>query len=169
MRVRITKGIYTAEYPSGRSDKMKKIGSLLLLILVIYLVSLGINYVWEMAQMPFYVNMRFEDPQALVSCFFASTVDALIVAGIFIGGGILFGSRYWFRHMTIRRISFTVVIGGIIAVIGEVTALRYERWAYSQLMPLIPATGVGIVPVIQMMLLPFVSLKIVSGMRFLRR
>jgi hypothetical protein len=93
---------------------MKKKISLLYLCTIIYAVSLGTHYVWEMAQMPFYVDMRLGDPGAWLSCFEAA-----------------------------------------VSTLGEITSLRYERWAYSPLMPLIPVIEIGLVPVVQMILLPY--------------
>jgi uncharacterized protein YacL len=143
---------------------MKKKNSLLYLCTIIYAVSLGMHYVWEMAQMPFYVDMRFGDPGAWLSCFEAAVVDAVIVVGIFVIGRVLFGVWIWIRRMTIKKIAYLVLAGTAVSTVGEITSLHYERWAYSPLMPLIPVIEVGLVPVVQMIVLPYLCYRLAITM-----
>lgn len=130
---------------------------------LLFLVSLVVNYVWEMLQMPFYAAMSFSNPISYSRCLFASVGDAAIVVGIFILGRVLFRTLSWPEKLTPTKAIYLILIGSAIAIIIEVVALKADRWAYSSLMPLIPFFEVGIVPVVQLMVLPFISFSLTRG------
>lgn len=99
---------------------------------------------------------------ATMRCFGAAIVDGAIVLGIAVAGTAVFRRREWFRPLRIASILFTGAAGGTIAVLIEYFSLKAGRWDYGPLMPIIPSLGVGLVPVIQMMILPLLAYRLAS-------
>ena len=127
---------------------------------IIFGIALGINYIWEMAQMPFYQEMRYSDPRAWFMCFRASLGDALFTVAVFLGGWLLFRHWDWPKKLSLLKGAFLVFVGATAAIVTEIVALEQGRWAYTRLMPLLPILGVGLVPVIQLAILPWISFKL---------
>jgi hypothetical protein len=131
----------------------------------LFVVSVGVNYVWEMAQMPLYQDMPFDTLRSWLLCFRASLGDGVIILAIWTIGFLVFRERYWFtpgqgpsKAARGARFALLLAAGGIIAVAIEVHALGSDRWAYSSLMPLVPYLEVGLSPFIQLLILPFLSM-----------
>jgi hypothetical protein len=120
----------------------------------------GINYLWEMAQMPLYRAMPFGELTSWLLCFRASLGDGLIVLLIWGGGVLLFRSPLWFRRVRALPLLYLLAAGALIAVGIELHALAYGRWSYSPLMPLLPLLGVGLSPFLQLLILPWVSMRL---------
>jgi hypothetical protein len=78
-------------------------------------------------------------------------------------GAYIFGSPDWFRRAGATRIVALALLGGLISVGLERTALNAGRWAYGSAMPVIPGLGVGLTPVLQMALLPSLILRFVGS------
>ena len=126
-------------------------------IALISAIALLVNYVWEMLQMPFFEGMYFSDPNAWLSCFQASVGDVFTTVFIFLVGRLIFGSWSWPHSPGVARITYLVLIGAVIAVTVEIVALKAGRWSYSALMPVVPGIGVGILPVVQLIFLPYLG------------
>jgi len=131
-------------------------------LLILSAVAFFLNYLWEMLQMPFYVGMSFSDLQSWLMCARASLGDVVIVLFIFILGRLIFKSWDWVYHLNLRKIIYLIFIGFSIAIVIELISLKYHRWAYSEMMPVIPKIDVGIIPVIQMILLPYLTYVVTS-------
>ena len=65
---------------------------------VLFAVSVGVNYVWEMAQMPLYQDMPFDNLRSWLLCFRASLGDGVIILAIWALGFLIFRERYWFAQ-----------------------------------------------------------------------
>ncbi len=113
-----------------------------------------------MLQVPFFRNTDFSDIRVRIICFEASIGNANIVLLIFLIGRLLFKSWYWSDRLNAFKSIYLCSIGGFIAIHIEMTALDANRWSYSEIMPTIPLLGVGIIPVMQLLILPYVSYKI---------
>ncbi|UCF96547.1 MAG: hypothetical protein JSV89_15400 [Spirochaetaceae bacterium] len=135
-------------------------------ILAIYGVAFIINYVWEMLQMPFYERMSFADPASYLQCVQASFGDANIIIAIFGLGLFMFRNWEWPKPLTLWKLAYLAVIGGSIAVSIELFALKAGKWRYSSLMPLLPLVRVGLIPFLQLLILPYLSYSIAG--RFFR-
>lgn len=131
----------------------------------LFAVAVGVNYVWEMVQMPLYQDMSFDSLRSWVLCFRASLGDGVIVLAIWTIGYAVFRERYWFARgpeisngVRGARLAVLLLSGAVIAVAIELHALGTDRWAYSSLMPLIPYAEVGASPFLQLLLLPYFSM-----------
>jgi hypothetical protein len=126
-------------------------------LLVVYAVAMCINYVWEMVQMPLYQDMRLDELRSWLRCLQASFGDANITIAIFIMGLLLFRDWSWPAKLNIPKLAYITISGGGVAVLIDLFALKNGRWTYTSLMPLLPLVGVGLIPFLQLMLLPYVS------------
>jgi len=112
------------------------------------------NYLWELAQAPLYMGMeRFR--AVWWHCFVASLGDGLLVLGIFAMGWLLLRQQRWFVHPGIWGYGVMVTTGLVIGITAEWVAVHVlGRWMYTAWMPRVPGLAVGLVPVLQMLLLP---------------
>jgi hypothetical protein len=138
-------------------EKMRQNIKPVALILFTAAAGFSVNYVWEMVQMPLFIGMKFSDPYAWLICARASVGDAAILLVILSGGRLLFGSVTWFRNLSTPKLLYLILAGAFVALGIEKLSIVLDRWEYSHLMPVIPGVQVGLVPVIQMVLLPYVS------------
>lgn len=131
---------------SGRIDGLRCFAT-------VFLIAVPINYLWELAQSPLYL------PASRLSemwwhCFVASLGDGLIIGAIYAFCATLFGELDWTVRMSWPRwavlLSANLAVGALVEWIG----LRLQRWSYADTMPLIPGLGLGLVPIVQMLVLP---------------
>jgi hypothetical protein len=123
-------------------------------VAAIFVVAVLSNYPWELAQAPLYVGLeRFR--MVVWHCFVASLGDGLLVLGIFATGWIVLRRHRWFVHPGVAGYGVMVATGLIIGVTVEWVAVHIlVRWTYTAWMPRVPGLAVGLVPVLQMLVLP---------------
>ena len=138
-----------------RRESGEKLG----LFVLIYGISVGINYLWEMGQMPLYAGMSFRSIRDWAACFRAGLGDGIMTLGIYALGVVVFRTRVWPSRLGLREAVFLVLAGAGIAVPVELLSLAMSRWRYSPLMPQVPLIGVGVAPLAQMIILPVVSFR----------
>jgi len=114
----------------------------------LFAVSLGMNWLWEMAQM-FAFKLKPEDSriEILVFCTLASVVDALVTIGIY---KLL--SQFFSANQTVFYL-FAAALGATCAVFFERFAFHFGLWTYSELMPVVPILETGLLPFMQLTLL----------------
>jgi hypothetical protein len=118
----------------------------------IFVCAVGLNYAWELAQSPLYVAVDF--PAAFLHCFVSSLGDGLMVLAIFGIVALVAGSDWCLRPAASHYLAMAAA-GLTIAFAVEWWGLHVaKRWQYAELMPLIPGTGLGVVPMLQMVVLP---------------
>ena len=123
-------------------------------IVTIFVVSVMVNYPWELVQTPLYEGMD-DFSRMLWHCFSASLGDGLLVLLIFGVGWLLTGQQEWFINPGGRGYTIMLASGLVIAVAVEWVAVQIAgQWGYSDRMPIIPLLGIGLAPVAQMLLLP---------------
>ena len=122
-------------------------------IALIFVVSVAVNYAWELAQAPLYTGVNF--PGALWHCFVASLGDGLLVLFVYAAVAVAVRSPNWYMHPGIRGYTAMAAAGLGVGFAVEWWGLHIaRRWQYSELMPIIQETGIGAAPVLQMLLLP---------------
>ena len=125
------------------------------LVLSIALVGLLLNLVWEIGQMYWYQGFSsFGDH---IVCVPAAFGDALAVLCIYAVVSSTIDDWYWLKQINKRTVLITVLIGGFLAIVMEQRALSLGLWAYTSDMPLVPYFHVGLLPVVQMMILPIIT------------
>ncbi|OGS95846.1 MAG: hypothetical protein A3K04_12165 [Gallionellales bacterium RBG_16_56_9] len=112
------------------------------------------NFVWEIAEAPLYADMGSWG-NSWWHCFVASVGDGVLVGLIFAMGGVAFRRADWYRHPSGHTYGLMLATGLCIGLGVEWAAIHvFNRWAYTTGMPLIPGLDIGLVPVLQMLLLP---------------
>ncbi len=136
-------------------------------------VGFGLNYLWEMAQMPAFadeVGQPFRPGWAfaLRHCFLPTLGDMFIVGLTFILGWLVQGRPGWIRQLEWREILLLTLPLVLLAITIElVNVYVLERWTYSPFMPVVPPLGVGLFPMVQLALLTLLTFALVG--RFVDR
>ena len=118
--------------------------------IVVFVLAFLLNFVWE----SIHAVLFYEGHAGYVADFFmrmviyASSIDALLILGIFCSGCLLFKSACWLESYRGKEVLYTVALGVVIAAIIEVKALLFEQWKYTALMPTI--FGIGLSPLVQL-------------------
>lgn len=122
--------------------------------LLVFLVAVALNYPWELAQAPLYDGLN-DRSAAIWHCFVASLGDGLLMLLIFAAGLGVFRRLDWFERPGARGYLLMFATGMAIALVVEWAAVHLaHRWSYANAMPRLPGLDIGIVPVIQMLILP---------------
>lgn len=126
------------------------------LLLIIFIIGLFLNLIWENAQAPLYEGYTgFWDH--FMICFWASIVDAVVVSLLYTLLAAWYRDIYWIKSMNRKNILTLIFLGGAIAVGFEQWAIADEMWSYTDNMPVIPFLSAGLSPLLQMMLLPLLT------------
>jgi hypothetical protein len=138
---------------------MTKIPPLPRTMSTLLVISVPLNFIWEVAQMPLYVK----DGKLLefaAHCIIPSVGDGVIVLMIY-GVGLAAWRRVdWFVRPAWPACIVMLLTGLVIALLVEwVAVYGIGRWSYTANMPLLPMLNVGLSPVLQMLLLPPVIFK----------
>ena len=128
----------------------------------LFVVAVIFNYLWEIAQAPLYTGMdNMEAPWW--HCFVASLGDGVLVLLIFAIGWLVSRKRNWFERPGARGYTLMLVSGLTIAGSVEWIAVHIlQRWNYAPAMPRLPVLDIGIVPIVQMLVLPPQIFRIVA-------
>jgi hypothetical protein len=145
--------------PAGVPENLK-IRRVLKYMVLVFIWSILLNYPWEMLQMPFYMAMSFSDPVSWLLCFRASFGDGVIILGIWAFGYLIFRKYDWVRKVSPAALLVCLVSGAVIAVVIELAAVKTGRWRYSDIMPVLPGLEVGLIPFLQLILLPWPSIRL---------
>lgn len=123
-------------------------------IVALLVVAVLVNYIWELLQSPFYAGMQI-NARTFGHCFLASLGDGVTVLFIYFLDWLAFRRRDRIglpaRWRLATMLSTGFVVGAIIEWIG-VYALH--RWSYNDSMPMLPVMRIGLIPVLQMVILP---------------
>jgi hypothetical protein len=129
-----------------RNDVLRRLAS-------VFMIAVPVNYLWELGQSPLYLPpSRLGD--MLWHCFVASLGDGVIIGLIYAACAILFRDRNWFGRMSVAHWGALLTVNLAVGTLVEWAGLRLHRWSYADAMPLVPGVGVGLVPILQMLVLP---------------
>ena len=123
------------------------------MFVVIFIAGLAVNFAWEMTHSVLFAPMG-EWVCGMWRCFVASLGDGLIVLTIAGAGWLIFRRADWFVRPGLDGYMVMAALGMAIAVLIERWALATGRWAYTGRMLVIPVVQVGLVPVLQMVIVP---------------
>lgn len=125
--------------------------------------SFVLHFVWEFLQVPAFAGMpELNHWQGVVVCTEATIGDVGMVLTAFWGAALVARSRYWFLRPSSLPLVVFIGIG-----VGLTVGLEYyyteisNRWAYADVMPLVPPFGTGISPLMQWIIVPLIVVFIV--------
>lgn len=128
----------------------------------IAIFGIFIAFAWEMLQLPFYQSAGLSPAEAARRCGLASFGDAGIMVAAYLVGSI--GNSYspWLVRWPAGRFSAYLATGLVITGSVEVLAVGADwGWTYSDLMPLLPGTHIGLVPMLMWVIVPTATLWLV--------
>ncbi len=128
-------------------------------LLIVAGISLLLNFVWENLQAPLYQGYS-NFWQHLPICSVASLGDVLIIFVLYFLWAIIKKDPLWISKMSKLDVILLITVGALIAVLIEKWALGTARWEYTSTMPLIPYANVGLLPILQMVILPWASYRL---------
>ena len=113
---------------------------------LIFVLAFLLNLIWENLHSYLYVHYQAEKITELI-LLKAALFDAIFITLL----SLIFISVGYFKN----RLWWSLVIGIIFAVILERFALSTGRWAYNDLMPIIPFVKTGLTPTLQLGIISF--------------
>lgn len=125
-------------------------------LLIIAGISFLLNAVWENAQAPLYQGYS-NFWQHFPICSTASLGDVLIILILYFVLAAINRNIFWIANISRADIVIVIALGSLVGIGIEKWALAIGHWQYSSNMPLIPYVEVGLLPVLQMSLLPFLT------------
>jgi len=126
------------------------------------LFSFLLNFVWEVLQTPFFIDISDEINTIIWYRFHCTLGDVLITLGCFWLVALISRSRTWFLKPTKVKLLLFVVFGVSYTIFSEIKNVSLNKlWGYSDLMPIIPHVEVGVVPLIQWVIVPIILVFIV--------
>ena len=123
--------------------------------------ALLLNFPWEMLQAPLFADMRSSPhAAATVACLQATVGDMVIMLIAHAVVAIRARDRRWMVAASGGQLMLFIGIGLSITVLIEWLATRglwISNWTYAAGMPLLPGTGIGLLPMLQWLLLPLLT------------
>jgi hypothetical protein len=123
--------------------------------------ALLLNFAWEILQAPLYSGMAdMAHAQVTKACLQATVGDAVIMMLAYGGVAVAARSRRWIVAAKGWQLALFLSIGVSITAAIEGLATRgcwIGSWNYLPTMPLVPGTGIGLVPMLQWVVLPLLT------------
>jgi len=90
--------------------------------------------------------------------FISAVTDGVISWALFIIATLVRKGKWdWRKPWNLNATLFIIALALLGQTMGEVFALRTNRWSYGPLMPTIPVLGVGLTPLLQMPLMILIT------------
>ena len=159
----------TGEFTSGAHASLpwRQLGRFFAIMM---LASFVLNEIWEMAQMPAYVETSGRSwTSTLGFCTRAAVGDVGITLGLYASGALAAGDPGWGLRSRWNIYATVAVLGLAYAALVEHAALAAGRWSYTERMPVVPWLGAGFWPLLQMALLPSLTFFVCSLVGGLQR
>ena len=125
-----------------------------------FVFAIPAHFAWEAAQLPLY-TIWYADPPGMIAFAVVHCTggDALITGASLLGALLLCGNQRWPNERYI-----TVAVPAVLAGVAYTIFSEWHNaevrgsWAYSSLMPTLPAIGTGLSPLLQWLVIPIVAL-----------
>lgn len=125
---------------------------------VLFILAVPLNLTWEVAQIGAYDFPEGSLLKNVIGCFVPSLGDGLMTLMIYWSGWTIFRNSRWILHPGAKGYLLLVALGIVLALVVEWNALyRTGAWGYNSQMVTIALLGVGFLPVLQMIILPIVT------------
>jgi hypothetical protein len=123
------------------------------------IAAFGLNWLWEMLQMPAYVELKGRSWQeTALLCTLASVGDAMLAVLIYGAGALVTGRVRWGMSGGWKTYTVVALLGLTVAVFIEWLSRGTGWWSYNNRMPVV--FGFGLWPLLQQLLLVPASLRI---------
>jgi len=135
----------------------RRLGAAVVLALMVWGVSFFLHFSWEMVQVPFFIGMAEARHWDVVwLCTRATLGDANIAFGAYTVAAYLSKDWFWVAKSWSRSTLLGYLCAGLmVTIIFEYWATGDgQRWNYSDLMPELALTDIGVLPLAQWVVLP---------------
>jgi len=121
-----------------------------------------LNLVWEVVQLPLYTLWREGTASGIAFAVLHCTGGDIIIATLALVASLLIlGDAAWPRSGYWPVAGLAIAMGFLYTVYSEwMNAVTRATWAYSPLMPILPFAGIGLSPLLQWLLLPWLSFRL---------
>jgi hypothetical protein len=121
---------------------------------VVFVIALGLNFLWEMMQMSAYAEMAGRPwRETVLACAAASVGDDALTLGIYGVGALVKRDWRWVMRGGWKNYLTAALLAAGFAAVIELTATAAGYWSYHSRMPVLPLLGVGLWPFLQLALL----------------
>jgi hypothetical protein len=121
---------------------------------------------WEWLQTPFYDDGGVSVNTVVWYRFHCTVVDVAILLGCAMVVSLVARGTGWLRRPGAGHLAVLSLLGMAYTALSEqINVGLVGGWAYSHLMPLIPGTAIGVVPVLQWLVVPPAAAWLVSRVR----
>lgn len=124
--------------------------------------SFLLHFVWEFVQAPTYSGIvEMNNWDGIKLCMSATFGDVGFALTAFIVTSIAARSRDWYASPKAWQLMLFLSVGIALTVGFEYYYTNITlRWTYSDLMPLVPPFGTGLIPLLQWIIVPLLALGI---------
>ena len=127
---------------------------------------MGLNLVWEIGQLPFYTLWNDENWQQNGYAVAHCTAGDALIAIVCTLAILAFTARRWpvSAESNVHFLVIFIVFGVTYTIFSEWlnTTIRIS-WSYSELMPVLPWLGTGVVPLLQWIAVPTLAFWLCSS------
>ena len=132
--------------------------------LIVSIVAGMLHFVWEWLHIPLYNNYDVLGSGWELTLW-ATAGDVLYTLLILALVALIRGDPHWIQQPKENEYLAAGLLGGLVACMVEYKALAFHRWAYAAAMPIVPVLGIGLSPLLQMILLTPAALYIATKLR----
>lgn len=119
------------------------------------------NLAWEFALLPLYTLWKTGSIHEITFAVLHCTGGDVLIAGATLAGSLLlFGTAEWPRRRFLAVAAATLIFGIGATAYSEHLNTARGAWTYSNLMPVMPGTGIGLAPLAQWIVIPALAFAI---------
>ena len=120
--------------------------------LVVSVLAFVLHYAWEFIQCSLFIHLN--SPATPDGMILPALGDVALTWVAYLAVAAVSGRWLWPRQRWSAGIWATLILTALILSVSfEVFALSTDRWAYTDVQPIIPGTMIGLTPVLQLLLL----------------
>lgn len=119
------------------------------------ILAFVLNLIWEEAHGLLYEGFQY-DFGHIAFCALASVADMFMVLILLFAFGLIYKTVFWIVPVRFNRSLVLILVGGVGAILAEMWHTWRGDWSYADTMPMLPLVEVGVSPVLQFSILPWI-------------
>ena len=128
-----------------------KISTVFKFVIALCIIAFVLNWIWEMVQMPAFVEMAGRSWRSTVArCTIATVGDVGVTLAAYILVALATGKLQWGKERNWNTYAVSAFLGVYHATLTERWALASASWSYTGAMPRVPILDIGLWPFLQL-------------------